>query len=296
MFSNNSSKSSATLTEYCTAGKFVSEKKPMIHKCRTIDSFILLYGVSGIIHLHNGVNSYSLSADNYIIMPALREYYGTQESPPGVSYYWCHFYLHGNYIIDKDKSGNETLTFGENSTFTLPLFGKVNEHKKMHLLFQQLIDSSRSPSPLSKSICGNFLEIIIQELAFSRYSSDDIPSLSQEATVSNIIEWIRLNASNIKKVSDVSDFFGYNSEYLTTLVKKVTSKSLVDHITESRINLAKNLLCSTNLEISEIAYTCGFTDDKYFFRVFKKNCDISPGAYRKTYSNLHVNGNLNTGE
>ncbi|MBE6607113.1 MAG: helix-turn-helix domain-containing protein [Ruminococcaceae bacterium] len=289
-------KPGATLTEYCTAGKFVSEKQPMLHQRRTIDSFVILYGVSGTVHINNSVNNYSLSPNDYIILPAMREHYGTEESPPGVSYYWCHFYIRGNYSIDEDAVHNQILTFGENSAISIPLFGKVTAHEKMHLLFHQLIDSSRSPSPLSKTICGNFLEIIIEELAFSGTMCDDNASLSQEATVANIIEWIRLNASEIKRVSDVADYFGYNSEYLTTLVKKITAKSLVDHITESRINLAKKLLRSTNLEISEIAYKCGFSDDKYFFRVFKKMCDISPGAYRKTYSNLHINGNLNINE
>ncbi len=292
MSSNQAIKPGATLTEYCTAGKFLSEKQPMIHNRRTIDSFVILYGVSGTVHLYSNGKNYDLSPDDYIILPALREHYGTKESPPGISYYWCHFYIHGDYTISQNENGDDFISFGENSVFKIPLFGKTDQHEKMHLLFHQLIDSSRSPSPFSKTICGNFLEIILKELAFNEDISDNSASISQEATVSNIIEWIRLNASDIKRVSDVADYFGYNSEYLTTLVKKVTSKSLVDHITESRINLAKKLLRSTNLEISEIAYTCGFSDDKYFFRVFKKLCDISPGAYRKTYSNLHINRNL----
>ncbi|MBP3333176.1 MAG: helix-turn-helix transcriptional regulator [Clostridia bacterium] len=292
MSSSQLIKPGATLTEYCTAGKFLSEKQPMIHKRRTIDSFVVIYGVSGTVHLYSSGKNYDVSPDDYIILPALCEHYGTEESPPGISYYWCHFYIHGDYSINEGDDGEKYLIFGENSSFRIPLFGKVDQHEKMHLLFHQLIDSSRSPSPLSKTICGNFLEIILSELAFSGHLSDNSASLSQEATVSNIIEWIRLNASDIKRVSDVADYFGYNSEYLTTLIKKVTDKSLVDHITESRINLAKKLLRSTTLEISEIAYMCGFSDDKYFFRVFKKLCDISPGAYRKTYSNLHINGNL----
>ncbi len=274
---------------YCTAGKFISEKQPMLHSRRTIDSFVILFGVSGTMYIRSGNKDYELPPDNYLILPANIEHFGTKESPPGVSYYWCHFYVKGNYTFEKDESGREILCFGENMLFRLPLFEKTELREKMHLLFHQLIDSSRSPSPLAKTVCGNFLEIILTELTFSPSETDISASKAQEATVNNIIEWIKLNASEIKRVSDVADYFGYNSEYLTTLVKKVTDKSLVDHITASRIRLAKKLLRSTNLEISEIASRCGFTDDKYFFRVFKKVCDVSPGVYRKTYSNLHIN-------
>jgi hypothetical protein len=166
MSSSQLVKPGATLTEYCTAGKFLSEKQPMIHNRRTIDSFVVIYGVSGTVHLYSSGKNYDVSPDDYIILPALREHYGTEESPPGISYYWCHFYIHGDYNISEGDDGKEYLIFGENSLFRIPLFGKVDQHEKMHLLFHQLIDSSRSPSPLSKTICGNFLEIILSELAF----------------------------------------------------------------------------------------------------------------------------------
>ncbi len=289
MFKSHILQPGSTLTEYCTAGKFHSEKEPMTHKRRKIDSFVLLYGISGDMYVTDTVKEYTLSRDNYIILAANREHYGTKESLPGVSYYWCHFYIHGNYSIEIEEDGNEYLVFGETENFKIPLSGKAEQHEKLHLLFQQLIDASRSPSTFSKIICGNFLEIILSELAFREFISDKSASRSQEANVANIIEWIRLNASEIKRVSDIATYFGYNSEYLTTLVKKVTSKSLVDHITESRVRLAKKYLRSTSMDIAEIAYKCGFSDDKYFFRVFKRLCGMSPGTYRKTYASLGQN-------
>ncbi len=285
MFENHILQPGSTLSEYCTAGKFHSEKEPMLHKRRTIDSFVLLYGITGTVYVSDTVRDYALSPDNYIILTANREHYGAKESPPGVSYYWCHFYIHGNYSIEIQDDGSECLVFGENESFKIPLFGKVEHQEKLHLLFQQLVDSSHSHFKFSTTICGNFLEIILSVLASREYTSNNSTSRSQEATVANIIEWIRLNASEIKRVSDIATNFGYNSEYLTTLVKRVTSKSLVDHITESRVKLAKKYLRNTDMDIAEIAYKCGFSDDKYFFRVFKKLCNVSPGAYRKTYLN-----------
>lgn len=267
MFLDNSAKHGIALTEYCTAGKFVSEKQFSSER-KTSDSFIILYGVSGTVNIFSGASSYLLSPDHYIILPAQSEH--SAESSDRASYFWCHFYMHGNYSIDSDT---DLLTFGENKALGIPLFAKVNQSEKMRLLFNQLLDASRSSSPFSKSICSNFLEIIIKELASERYLSSDI-------NVESIIRWINLNAPEIKKVSEVADHFGYSSQYLTTLLKKVTSKSLTDYISESKIELAKKLLVSTDLEIAEIAHICGFSDDKYFFRVFKKTCGITPRAYR----------------
>ena len=266
MFLDNSAKNSISLTEYCTAGKFVSEKQ-FSSENRRSESFVLLYVVSGTVNIFSDAKIHVLSPDSYIILPALCEH--SESSSEGASYFWCHFYIHGAYSIDSD----EVLTFGENKALGIPLFAKVNQSEKMRLLFDQLLDASRSSSPFYESICSNFLEIIIKELASDRSSGGD-------NNVESIIRWIKLNAPDIKNVGEVADHFGYSSQYLTTLLKKATSKSLTDHITESKIDLAKNLLTGTDLEISEISRTCGFSDDKYFFRVFKKICGITPRSYR----------------
>lgn len=47
-----------------------------------------------------------------------------------------------------------------------------------------------------------------------------------------------------------------------------------------RLNKAKNLLVSTNLRISEIAYLSGFDSLYYFSKLFKKRNGISPKLYR----------------
>ncbi|MBQ2251930.1 MAG: helix-turn-helix transcriptional regulator [Clostridia bacterium] len=262
MFTDNFAKQ---MTEYCTAGKFVCEKQ-FSFEHRSSECFILLYAVSGTVDLTISASSYTLSPDSHIIIPAQSKY--SSSSSDGACYFWCQFYIHGAYSID-----GELLTLRENKAFSISLFGKASQSEKMRLLFDQLLDASRSSSPFCTSICSNFLEIILKELASERCSDGDI-------NVEGIIRWIALNAPNIKKVSEVADQFGYSSEYLTTLLKKVTSKSITDHITESKIDLAKRLLTGTDLEISEISRTCGFSDDKYFFRVFKKICGITPRAYR----------------
>ena len=64
------------------------------------------------------------------------------------------------------------------------------------------------------------------------------------------------------------------------MVRSVSGKTIVEHINKSRIDLAKEMLRTTEAKLSEIAERCGFDDEKYFSRVFKKYCDISPGKYR----------------
>ena len=276
-----------TQTEYCTVGKYVSEKAPWLHPRRKIDSFVLLYGVSETVHIADGNRSYALTPNNYLILAANREHVGTKPSSPGVSYYWCHFYIRGKYMLQDDAAGHECITFGENGAFHMPMFGRVNASSKMHLIFHQLIDSARTAMPFSKFICHNFLEILLAEIAGTASGEKQMPD--GNAVVQNITEWIRLNASQVRQVRDVAEHFGYNSDYLTTLLKKNTGKSLVRHINESRVEYAKELLRTTNCTVCQIADQCGFSDEKYFSRIFKKYCDVSPTVFRNTFPKQHTN-------
>ncbi len=270
---------------YCTSGKFQSEKTPVRHKRHNTDSFVLLYGISQTMYLSDFTNNYTLSPGSYVIFESNREGYCPEESPPGLSYYWVHFYINGNYTIEKDPLSREILVFGENGRFRIPLAGNVGNSAKIGNLFCQLSECASSSSQILRSMCGNFLEIILATLShIFETPCESVNLLSREATVENVIKWIHLNAADISKVSDVADHFGYNSEYLTTLVKKTTDRSLIDHITESRVDIAKSLLVSSSLEISEIARKCGFSDEKYFFRIFKKYSGTTPSVYRKNHA------------
>ena len=272
--------------EYCTVGKFLSEKRPMIHQRRTLDSFVLIYGVSGTLHISDGGREYDVSPNDYLILAAGREHIGTAYSPPGISYYWCHFYLRGDYELLCRES--ERLVLGNKGEHSIPMFGHCNNSSRMHLLFHQLMDCSRTPTEFSGPMCQSFLDIILMELMSSGCEPERMQSRA-DATVANILEWIRINAAGIRGVDDVARYFGYNSEYLTTLIKRVTGKTTVDHINESRILLARELLRTTDAKLREIAERCGYTDEKYFSRVFKRLCDISPSEFRRVYQKKHIN-------
>ena len=50
-----------------------------------------------------------------------------------------------------------------------------------------------------------------------------------------------------------------------------------------RISKAKELLCGTQLKLYEIAEKVGYSDPKYFSKVFKETTGQLPAEYRKTF-------------
>lgn len=72
-----------------------------------------------------------------------------------------------------------------------------------------------------------------------------------------------------------------NADYLSHLFKKETGYSLTNYIIEERIKKAKILLADRNMNVRDIAISCGFQNISYFSRQFKKSTGMTPREFRK---------------
>lgn len=64
-------------------------------------------------------------------------------------------------------------------------------------------------------------------------------------------------------------------------LKALTDRSTSHFIRSIRLHKAKELLLTTKLTVSEIAYDTGFSDPNHFSRVFKENFGMGPTQVRK---------------
>jgi DNA-binding response OmpR family regulator len=63
-------------------------------------------------------------------------------------------------------------------------------------------------------------------------------------------------------------------------LKALTGKSTAIFIRTVRLHKARELLTTTSLNVSEIAYETGFSDPAWFSRVFKEEFGVSPNTFR----------------
>lgn len=82
-------------------------------------------------------------------------------------------------------------------------------------------------------------------------------------------------------VEDVSAACGYSKSNFCRVFKAVTGDTFHNTLNRHRIEIAQDLLRSTNQSVEKIAEQIGFPDTKSFCRVFKKLTGISAGSYRK---------------
>ena len=84
-------------------------------------------------------------------------------------------------------------------------------------------------------------------------------------------------------LSEMADSIGISVYYMSHVFKKTTSVTIIGYRTSKRIDKARELLVTTRLSVTEIAYACGFSSQGYFSERFVKTCGISPSAYRQKY-------------
>lgn len=83
-------------------------------------------------------------------------------------------------------------------------------------------------------------------------------------------------------MEEVSGSLGITPEYLSTLFNREMGENFFGiFLKKFRLSHAERLLKGTDMKIYEIAEAVGYTDSKYFARVFKDEFGISPVDYRQ---------------
>jgi AraC-like DNA-binding protein len=87
-----------------------------------------------------------------------------------------------------------------------------------------------------------------------------------------------LNNSDLS-VDQIADDVGISRVHLHRKMKELTGQTPHDFIRNIRLKKAATLLSSGNMNISEVMYSCGFSNAASFSTVFKRMYGMSPREY-----------------
>ena len=101
-----------------------------------------------------------------------------------------------------------------------------------------------------------------------------------------ILEYIKINYMNPISIKDLANVVNFSEHYFMRFFKKYMGMTCVDYINEYRLNIATNLLETTDMSIMEIAVKVGVNNISYFNKIFKKKFNLTPKEYRKNLKNI----------
>lgn len=88
----------------------------------------------------------------------------------------------------------------------------------------------------------------------------------------------------LPSVQYFADRLFISPNYLNDTLKNLTGQTTQQHIQNGVIDKAKELLSTTNLSVSEIAYRLGFEYSQSFNKLFKNKTRVTPLAFRQSFN------------
>ncbi|MEN6564561.1 MAG: DeoD-type purine-nucleoside phosphorylase [Christensenella sp.] len=99
--------------------------------------------------------------------------------------------------------------------------------------------------------------------------------------VAAVADYISTHLSNPITIDELCALTGTSRSHLSMVFKEETGYSITQYVNRRRVEISCGMLRTTNVPVIEIALSCGFDDQSYFNRVFRKVKGVSPTKYRK---------------
>lgn len=188
-------------------------------------------------------------------------------------------------IFDADFCHSYRKHF-QNSLPTHSSFDRNQYSLHYHTAIQGMLQLTREypkGSPITAdalALAEGYLTLLLAEL-FSRMQlvpktvSDDL-DLEQQLLI-----YLDSHYTEDLSLDILSREFGVSRFVLSRLFTDKLHTTFPYYVNSKRLELAKDLLTSTNLSITQIALDAGFGSSRTFFREFRQAFHITPGEYRR---------------
>lgn len=100
------------------------------------------------------------------------------------------------------------------------------------------------------------------------------------------IEYIKEHLTEDLSLEKVASAVSLSPIHFHNIFKKALSKTVHEYVEEQRIKKAINLLLTTELNLTEISYECGFSSQSYFSYVFKRRMKTTPRKYAQEINKM----------
>jgi len=94
----------------------------------------------------------------------------------------------------------------------------------------------------------------------------------------------KIEENGLPTVKYLSEQLNISPNYLSDLLRNLTGQNTQQHIHNKLIEKAKEMLASSNLSVSEIAYYLGFEYSQSFNKLFKSKTSITPLEFRASFN------------
>ncbi|NCB03780.1 MAG: AraC family transcriptional regulator, partial [Spirochaetia bacterium] len=116
------------------------------------------------------------------------------------------------------------------------------------------------------------------------FKSEDNLTSYHLSSLTRALTYIDNNFTQPLRIEEIAKQAYLSPSYFCYVFKQLTHRTIVQYMSEKRVEMMCRLLTSTATPIATISYLSGFSTTTHANRVFKERLGISPREYRKSYT------------
>lgn len=242
--------------------------KPHTSQRKDLESYLFMIVLSGSGSVIYDGKKINLRYNDAVFIDCNKKYSHRSSSTNPWELIWVHF--NGNLIenyYDLYLNRNGSIFFNSESTPDL-----TN-------ILLQLIDIATHENAASELLCSHLLNSLIT----TTLTLTDTHNSNHYKKINQIKKNIDESFQKKLTLDSIAKEFFISKYHMSREFKKNYGITINNYITNKRTTLAKQLLRFTDKSINEISQLCGYHDNSYFNKVFKKVEKLSPSEYRKKW-------------
>lgn len=286
----------------------VDYNKPWIHFQRITDEHILYIVISGNLYIKESTEEYSLSkGDMFILEPnVLHKGY----KPSCCHYFYIHFKhpriwrvtdrsdeeVHMEMLKKRVSSFANEITSEDAGMDSLCYIPKHYNLEKFEYYMQFLYDMDNDYfskyEHYKRLVSYKLMELLIRiSIDYLNEKTSLMTSALPKAYLKarDIMGFILTEYRRKITSKEIEEKFEISYDYINKMFRKSTGYTIANYINIIRIRKAKELIETTSLKYSDIAYFVGINDQYYFSKLFKKYTGMTPSQYSLFYSKTRKN-------
>lgn len=272
-------------------------REPWIHFSRNTNEYILYVIRDGDMYLEeDGIQYHLRAGDVFILEPGLL-HVGYRKAP--CDYYYVHFSHPEMFRTNDDQKALEKLMEKRKRSlagYPLEEEGPMDSitylPKRYHLAsrnFEALLHPAveyykgREEHYRRKAAIQvhSFLLEEAYEHLLSEYCFGSGRVKKANIIAERLLNYLNQNYAKHLTSQDIAEMFEINFDYINRVFSKTVGVPIFTYLNRVRIHNAKQLIATTDLPFSEIAYLVGIEDRYYFSKLFRKITGVSPMEYYK---------------
>lgn len=240
-----------------------------LHPDRTMAVHDFFYVLNGALEVTVDGESWDLTADDSIVLPAHHHHYGTRASTDGTRCLFFHI---------EGAAGDEE---GNPAAINIPTVVHCARAPLIEKLYAATVsvcqnNGSRCAEELS-SMVTTTLYMLHEAAATQRTDRDVIAAAAHEAIIRS--------PDRLVKTEELARNLFVSSVTLNKHFEEVYGMSVYHYQRAIRLGRVKeDLLGNTAMTLREIALNNGFADEFHLGRAFKQEFGIAPGTYRRRHA------------